>query len=176
MTLVLNLFAGPGAGKSTTAAAVFAELKRLGVNAELASEYAKDKFYEGTLKSISDYPIYFFAKQHHRVARAAEHVDVVVTDSPFIMGLLYQGGGPELKALAMAEQNRWETLNIFLHRPQSYAKQGRSQTREESERLDELILQMLRDNGVKFCRVDVDENTSNFVAQWVLQVLENSDN
>jgi len=40
--LIVDFFAGPGAGKSTTAADVFAKLKWRGVNAELIGEYAKD--------------------------------------------------------------------------------------------------------------------------------------
>ena len=43
MAVVINLFGGPGCGKSTGAAYVFSKLKMLGVNAELTSEYAKDK-------------------------------------------------------------------------------------------------------------------------------------
>lgn len=42
-TLVVNLFGGPGSGKSTGAAYVFARLKMLGYNAELVTEFAKDK-------------------------------------------------------------------------------------------------------------------------------------
>jgi len=37
MTLVVNLYGGPGTGKSTTAAATFAELKMAGINCELVS-------------------------------------------------------------------------------------------------------------------------------------------
>ena len=46
MAIVINLFAGPGVGKSTTAARVFAELKLKGVNCEMALEFAKDKVWE----------------------------------------------------------------------------------------------------------------------------------
>lgn len=42
-TLVVNLFAQPGAGKSTGAAYLFYNLKCLGVNCEYVSEFAKDK-------------------------------------------------------------------------------------------------------------------------------------
>lgn len=45
-TLVVNLFGGPGSGKSTGAAYVFARLKMLGYNAELVTEFAKDKTWE----------------------------------------------------------------------------------------------------------------------------------
>ena len=41
--LVVNLFGVPGAGKSTGAAYIFSQLKMAGVNAELITEFAKDK-------------------------------------------------------------------------------------------------------------------------------------
>jgi adenylylsulfate kinase-like enzyme len=39
---VINLFGGPGTGKSTLAAALFTDLKMKGINAELVTEFAKD--------------------------------------------------------------------------------------------------------------------------------------
>ena len=42
-TIVVNLIGGPGSGKSTTAAGLFYNLKKLGINCEMALEYAKDK-------------------------------------------------------------------------------------------------------------------------------------
>jgi hypothetical protein len=42
-TILVNLYAGPGTGKSTMAANVFSELKWMGVNCELALEFAKTK-------------------------------------------------------------------------------------------------------------------------------------
>ena len=40
--IVINLLGSPGAGKSTTAARLFYELKMKGVKCELITEYAKD--------------------------------------------------------------------------------------------------------------------------------------
>ncbi len=37
----INLFAGPGAGKSTTATWLFSQLKIAGISIELTSEYVK---------------------------------------------------------------------------------------------------------------------------------------
>ena len=45
-TLVINLFSGPGVGKSTTAAMVFAKLKMNGVDCEMALEFAKEKVWD----------------------------------------------------------------------------------------------------------------------------------
>lgn len=51
--LVVNLFGGPGVGKSTGAAKVFSELKLLGVNCELVGEFAKDKTWEHNSTALS---------------------------------------------------------------------------------------------------------------------------
>ena len=45
-SIVVNLFAGPGAGKSTGATYIFSKLKMLGIDAEYVSEFAKDKVWE----------------------------------------------------------------------------------------------------------------------------------
>lgn len=50
--LIVNLFGAPGAGKSTLAAYVFAKLKMAGVNAELVTEFAKDKTWENNIVEI----------------------------------------------------------------------------------------------------------------------------
>ena len=41
-----SLFGAPGAGKSTGAAYIFSQLKMAGINAELVTEFAKDKVWE----------------------------------------------------------------------------------------------------------------------------------
>ena len=41
-TLVVNLIAPPSAGKSTMAANIFAELKWMGIDCEIVSEFAKE--------------------------------------------------------------------------------------------------------------------------------------
>jgi hypothetical protein len=60
-SVVVNLYGGPGTGKSRTAALLFATMKQRGVNCELATEYAKDVVWEGRESLLSD-QIYLFAK------------------------------------------------------------------------------------------------------------------
>jgi adenylate kinase family enzyme len=67
-TLVVNLFAGPGSGKSTFCASVFAKLKILGIDSEMSLEYAKDIVWEESYQKL-DHQIYIFGKQLHRLQR-----------------------------------------------------------------------------------------------------------
>ena len=86
--LLINLYGAPGAGKSTGAAYIFTRLKMEGVNAELVTEFAKDKVWEES-KAVFDNQAYIFGKQYFRISRLQDKVDVVVTDSPIILSCYY---------------------------------------------------------------------------------------
>lgn len=149
-TLVVNLFAGPGSGKSTTAAGVFFELKSRGINCELATEFVKDLVWEERHKAI-DNQVYIFAKQHHRIARLLGEVDVIITDSPLLLTLVY--GKKEdyaLKRLAAVEHNKLWTLNCFIKRNKEYNPKGRWQTYDEARNLDRSIATMLDEEEVPY--------------------------
>jgi hypothetical protein len=92
-TLVVNLFGGPGVSKSTNRALVFAKLKLAGMNVEEAPEFAKELVWEGRHKALR-YQQYIIGKQMWRVERLRGEVDVVVTDSPILFGLIYGEATP----------------------------------------------------------------------------------
>ena len=71
MALICNIFGGPGVGKSTTAARIFVGLKDLGINTELATEFAKDKSWEGAHSTLACQP-YITGTQIWRIERLAQ--------------------------------------------------------------------------------------------------------
>lgn len=170
-TLVVNLYAGPGSGKSTTAAGVFFELKSRGINCELATEFVKDLVWEERHKAISN-QVYIFAKQQHRIARLLGEVDVIVTDSPLLLTLVY--GKPEdaaLKNLALVEHNKLWTFNCFIKRNKEYNPKGRWQTYAEARDLDRSIADMLDRNKVPYEVYFGNADGKDRIVNKILQIL-----
>lgn len=149
-TVVINLFAGPGSGKSTFCASIFAELKWKGVECEMALEYAKDRVWEGS-NNVLENQLYVFGKQQHRMFRLNGKVDVIVTDSPLLNSIIYDVKNDEhFRTVILNEHNKYENMNFFIKRAKPYQSKGRLQTEDEAKSLDIDIRTMLSNYGVSF--------------------------
>lgn len=158
--LIVNLYGGPGSGKSTMAAALFAELKESGITAELVTEYAKDKTWEEAFHVLND-QLYIFAKQYHRLWRVASKVDVIITDSPLLLSATYDNSRcEELRKLIFAKHKEFNTLNVFLKRVKKYQTTGRSQTEEEAIKIDYTIYDYYRNNFGNFDIIEPGKETT----------------
>lgn len=149
---VINLFAGPGVGKSTTCAALFAELKYCNYNVEMITEYAKDAVWEKRGPKVLEAQEYVFGKQSFRQSRVASEVDFVVTDSPLLLSVIYAKDDylKNLSALVLEKFNQFENLNIFLKRNKPYNPKGRIQNEEEAKEMDRKILALLNEMEIPF--------------------------
>src|SRR4051812_15213434 len=86
-SLVINLWGGPGCGKSTTAAGLFHRLKIHHESVELVTEYAKDLCWEGRKPPFDALSI--LAEQAKRQRRLAGKVRFIITDSPLPLPIIY---------------------------------------------------------------------------------------
>lgn len=158
-TLVVNLFGGPGTGKSTTAALVFGQLKVDGINSELVHEFAKDLTWEERHKALKFQP-YIMGKQSYHIYRLLGKVDVVITDSPILLGMIYKGDGyTEAFGQHLLELYKsWNTLNIFLERNSEihpYVQAGRNQSEDEAAKVDQEIFTLLTENALPTVTIPV---------------------
>lgn len=144
MTIVVNLFGGPGTGKSTVMADIFARLKWKGINCEMAPEFAKEKVWEESFKTLGN-QIYVFGKQQHSIYRLLDKVDVIITDSPLLFSCYYGKGSASFHALVWEQHERLDSINIFLEREKEYNPIGRIQNEEEAKKIDESLKMLLND-------------------------------
>lgn len=154
-TIIINLYGGPGTGKSTNAAYLFYLLKAEGKNSELVREYVKDWAWEN--RKISTYDqIYFLGKQVRRESMLYGKVDWIVSDSPVMMNLYY---AQKYCTLSLSEGVRAATLayyqqaaedghrhfHVFLKRTKPYLAEGRYQTEKEAVEIDLEVRKLLVD-------------------------------
>ena len=143
----INLFAGPGAGKSTTSAWIFAELKKKGYSVELVSEYVKGW-------AISNRPVvgfdqvYLLGKQMQYEWRLiANGIKTIVTDSPILLSACYAKLYCEelnihshMEAIVAEYEKRNPSINIFLNRDNKpYKTEGRYQSENQAKELDLIV-------------------------------------
>lgn len=163
---VINLFAGPGAGKSTTAAYVFARLKMLEMNAEYVSEYAKDLTWERLpIKN----QVLVLGKQLQRLVRIDGQVDIAVTDSPLILQTLYNGHVESLNRVAFDLFALYDNSNYYIRRVKPYAQVGRSQAEETAKEFDVACLHMLESNRIPFKTVDGDQDGAEAIVEDIVR-------
>ena len=146
------MFGAPGSGKSTGASYVFSKLKLAGVNAELVTEFAKDKVWEES-KAAFQNQAYIFGEQYFRISRLQGKVDVVVTDSPILLSSFYENDpvlGAEFDVLVTNAFNSYNSMNILVNRVKPYNPAGRFQNEEESDALAKELVAFLEAHNVDY--------------------------
>lgn len=168
--IVVNLFAGPGSGKSTTCAGVFSKLKLAGVNCEMALEYAKDKVWENSLDVLDD-QIYVFGKQLHRIKCLNDKVDVIITDSPILLSIIYNKEDSKYFDDLIIEQfHKFNNLNYYVVRDESFDMTGRIHNYEESLEKDNQIKALLNKYGISYQMV-YKHNSVDTIVNDVMKIL-----
>lgn len=151
MTQVINLWAGPGAGKSTTAAGLFFEMKSEGYKCELVTEYAKELCYEDRLRLPNYNPVptaqAMLDEQYRRQWRLKNKVDFIITDSPLLLSAIYSTDNNVIQS-AHARFKEFDNINFYIRRVKPYAEYGRVQSEDEARELDKRIFQFLMDTKI----------------------------
>lgn len=149
--LVINFFGGPGCGKSTTAALLYAELKIKNINCELVNEFAKDLVWQNSLDDLKN-QIYVFGNQHHRMFRLIDKVDIIITDSPLLLTLAYADKDMflSMEELVFNEHNKYNNINIFLNRNETYQENGRKEDYDNAIKLDNIIQKILKRGKIEY--------------------------
>lgn len=163
---VINLYGGPGTGKSTTAAGLFYKMKSKGYKVELVTEFAKDLVYQESFFRLKD-QLMILARQNHKLWVLKDKVDYAIVDSPLLLSQHYfQDNGDYseklFKDFVLDTYNRYDNLNVFLQRnieEHPYQQYGRSQTLEESIEIDSSIKNILEEVKADYKSILVSKST-----------------
>jgi len=142
---VINLFGGPGCGKSTAAAGLFHIMKSKHMSVELVNEFAKEIVWENNLDALKD-QLYIFANQNRKLKRLEDKVEYAITDSPLLLTLIYM---PEdypksFRQFVVDIDHCYNNKNFFINRVKSYIESGRVETEKQALAIDRRIEGSLR--------------------------------
>ena len=172
-TTVINLFAGPGAGKSTGATYIFSKLKMAGIDAEYISEFAKDKVWEEN-DLVFKNQFYITGKQAWKIARCNGKVAVAITDSPILLGAMYCEDNPELIPAIKYEFKKYNNINFFIERVKEYNPNGRNQTLDEAKMIDRETIKFLDSCGETYAIIDGTQDGYDKAVNLILKMLKST--
>jgi len=154
-TLIINAFAGPCGGKTTSCWEIASALKRKGIIVEYVSEYTKELVYEKdfvTLDGTLENQEIILKEQKHRQDRLYGQVQVIVTDAPLLFNIIYLEEKPDWYVKKVLDIfNSYNNLNIFIKRDkEKFTHIGRNHNLEESIEKDKEILNFLESNDIPY--------------------------
>ena len=156
---VINLWAGPGAGKSTTMALIFGTLKKRGINCEMAPEWIKWAAWENRQKVFEEQG-YILQKQNWMLHRLKDKVEIAISDSPLALctaySYLYDLGPYSTETWrnhCFNVFNTYDNFNVFIERTKPYNGKGRNQSEDDAKKLDSIVLETLQRHNVPFITV-----------------------
>ena len=159
-TIVINAFAGPGAGKTTSCLEVAEKLKKQGFVTEYVQEYAKELVYDNNLIMLDGYYEHQFdilKEQVKRINRLYGKVDFILTDSPVLLNNTYLNEDKGTNDYVTYCENvkkiytLYDNFNYFVERDKSaFEEEGRIHNLEQSIVIDDELKNTLHNNQIDF--------------------------
>lgn len=185
----ISFWGGPGAGKTSMAAKLYAEMKAGAYKVYFSEESVNPWIYQGRVPPEGYDDLLLFAQQIYaeevrmnpRKGGAekpqATAADYVVTDCPPLMCCVYnqRRGVPyhnHLVKIALEYEKAYPSLNIFMGRPANYDEGERFHSRKEAEEIDQKMRDCLRQHHLKFREIPV--TGAGEVVQYVLSEIGSS--
>jgi len=173
MSKLINLFGGPGIGKSSIAAGITYKLKKKHITCDNPYEFPKSLAWDENHSAIQD-QLYVLANQHRGIVKSFGKVDYIVLDSPILLSLVYRGvyKGTEYPStlyqseyfdeLVLDIHSKYDNINILLQRSEgNHNEKERYQSLDESKKLDFEIEKVLFENFIPYHSVEVNDKTVN---------------
>lgn len=160
MTLVINIIAGPGCGKTTLASLLFSKIKIMGHNIEFVQEFAKTLVWKEEYEILNNQ--HYVSQSQYKLLKAMDRkVDFIITDGSLLHGLYYNKfNDNNMSNIEKTDKaitnwfNEFDNKVIFLERGDfKYETAGRIQSEEESKQIDIELENILKEKGIKYIKV-----------------------
>lgn len=154
MAKIINLFSGPGGGKSTLAGELFGYMKSNRMNVEYITEFAKELTWKKDYSTLDD-QLYVTFSQHHKQYLLLNEVDYIITDSPILLGIIYLNSNSKkfnnrfdweasFINLVYNTFDQYDNYNFVIERGNKpYISKGRNQSEHEALHIDREVIRIL---------------------------------
>ena len=178
MSEIINIFGGPGIGKSSIAAGVTYKIKKNHISCDQPYEFPKLLAWDDNHSAIQD-QLYVLANQHRGIVKSYGKVDYIVLDSPILLSLTYRNYykgteypsslyGESFDKMVLDTFNQYDNINIVLDRADGvHNNDERYQNLEESKELDGVIENSLIENNIPFHKIKVDDDTVDNIIELI---------
>ena len=178
MSKIINIFGGPGIGKSSIAAGVTYKIKKNHISCDQPYEFPKLLAWDDNHSAIQD-QLYVLANQHRGIVKSYGKVDYIVLDSPILLSLTYRNYykgteypsslyGESFDKMVLDTFNQYDNINIVLDRAEGvHNNDERYQNLEESKELDGVIENSLIENNIQFHKIKVDDDTVDNIIELI---------
>jgi tRNA uridine 5-carbamoylmethylation protein Kti12 len=180
MSKIINLFGGPGVGKSSIASGLTYKLKKKHITCDNPYEFPKLLAWDENHSAIKD-QLYVLANQHRGIVKSYGKVDFIILDSPILLSLVYKNYyksneypatlyGESFDKMVIDVFNQYQNINIFLKRSDesNHNKKERYQDLTESKELDNTIQSTLDKWNVPYCIVDVGDDAVSEILKLII--------
>jgi nicotinamide riboside kinase len=141
--LVVNIFGGPGTGKSTLASALFCALKQRHIETACPEEHAKLAIWSSQSWLLDHQPI-ILGRTWETIYALLDKVDVIIVDSPILLCSVYARDREPMCFHQMVSDihKRTHRINLLIERDAKigYSTNGRRETEREARVVDERIV------------------------------------
>lgn len=173
-TYIINLISGPGSGKTTMAALLFAEMKIKGYNVEYVQEYAKKLVWLKDFDKLNNQYL-VSKKQADLFNNICGNVNFIVTDGSLLHGLYYNkynknnvSNIEKTEDLILNSFYKFKNINIFIDRGEfPYEQAGRIENFQEAKIIDNKLLDYLDYYQIPFIHIQSNRNNINQIINYI---------
>ena len=173
---IINIFGGPGVGKSTIAAGLFYKMKCKHLDVEIVFEYAKKLTYEKRFDILTSDQLTILAKQHRDISTIYNQRQFVVVDSPLLLSQIYFN--PQTNPidsdlfipLVIQLFNSYNNINFYIKRNDNlpFENKGRLQDLDQAKNIDDKVKNFLDNNNIECSYVLAGESAVELIYNYLI--------
>lgn len=175
-TKVINIIAGPGAGKSTLVALLFGKMKVQRFDIEMVHEYAKSLVWLKMFEELNNQ--YHVSLSQFKLLKSLDGVvDYIITDGSLLHGVHYNKSNinnvsniEKTEAAIKEYYNKFDNINIFIERADfGYEEKGRIENEKEAIEADIALENILINLDLDFLKITGAEENIPEIIKYIKQ-------